>query len=311
MQNIAIVVPCYNEEEVLNKFYINLLESIKALPYNFIIIFIDDGSQDRTWEVIKNLKSIDHVLIKGVQLLINSGHAIALQAGYEYAEDLKVNAVISMDSDLQHPPKYINDFLKKWEKGYKLVKGIRQETVMIGRFKNLSSKLFYKIINKYSNIKLLDGEADYRLVDIDILSKINKLPEYPKFYRGLFSLINNSVEYTYFIADKRVAGSSKYNFSKMFDLARIAFVSFSDFPLKMILYFGIASSFLAILALIFSIAIKFMFGFSFISNTVVILFFIILVLGILVSLIGILALYFIEFSNQVRGRPAYWKSSYF
>jgi polyisoprenyl-phosphate glycosyltransferase len=307
MKSIAIVVPCYNEEEVLEIFFNKIQVELKYLNYFFNIIFVDDGSVDNTWEKITSFKGSTKLHIKGVRLARNSGHAVALQAGYEYAETLKVNAVISMDADLQHPIEKIPDFIAKWELGNQLVKGIRLETDGVSFFKNKLSILFYKNINKFSQLKMKNGEADYRLIDITLLSKINALPEHPKFYRGLFSLFHNNIDVVEFIAGTRAAGSSKYTIGKMLELARIAFISFSEFPLRLISVFGLIICGASFIGLLFSLILKIVMGYAFVSNVMLVALFITLMLGVILTLIGILALYFIDITRQIRGRPAYWK----
>jgi dolichol-phosphate mannosyltransferase len=187
---ISVVLPCFNEEGNIRPYYDEFVASVDLINYRYEIIFVDDGSSDLTWLKIQSLPN-DKIDIIGIKLLFNCGHAVALQAGLERSRGA---AVLMMDADLQHPIKYINLMIGYWINGYQLVSCIRMKTDKIGFLKNFSSKIFYKILNRISDLSLKDGESDFRLVDGVLMSLINSYPESPKFYRGIFNKFKKTMK---------------------------------------------------------------------------------------------------------------------
>ncbi len=298
---ISVVLPCFNEAPNIRAYYDEFVATVDLIKYEYELLFVDDGSNDLTWHEIQSLPS-DKVDIIGIKLLFNCGHAVALQAGLERSRG---DAIVMMDSDLQHPITYINSMISYWENGYQLVNCIRVSTHKIGIIKKVTSNLFYKIINLISDLSLKDGESDFRLVDRALMDLANSYPESPKFYRGIFNRLNkNSFEIEY-EAPARISGKSSYTFAKMLSLARLAITSFSDLPLMLILYFGVFTSLVSFVSIIFFGFYKFFIDYLFISGTAMLALVLIFILGLLSVFIGLLAMYLVDILRLTRARPAF------
>ena len=231
MKKISIVVPMYNEEEVVNNFYErihNILINIDGFDYE--IISIDDGSKDKTLEKLKKIAEIDNRL-KIISFSRNFGHQNAVTAGLKYVSG---DCAIIIDADLQDPPESIKDMIKLWEQGNDIVYGKRRVRQGESKFKILSAKMFYSILNSLSDVDIPKDTGDFRLVDKKVIDVINDMPEHNKFLRGLFSWVGyNQKEYLY-ERQKRIAGRTKYPLKKMIKLALDGIVGFSTKPLKIV-----------------------------------------------------------------------------
>ena len=176
---VSIIIPCYNEESNINQLYKSLSEHINDFSYE--LLFIDDGSTDKTLDNIKTIASTNKQ-VKYISLSRNFGHQNALKAGYDSA---KGDCVICMDADLQHPPELILEMINLWQKGYKIVTTKRNQDKSLGLFKRITSRVFYKIINFLSEVKIENGTADFRLLDKQVVQELKKINEKFLFYRGL------------------------------------------------------------------------------------------------------------------------------
>ncbi len=251
-KKISIVVPCYNEEEGLQTFYDEL---IKHLPptYQYELVFINDGSQDTTFQRLKELAVKDD-RVRYLSFSRNFGHQNALKAGFDYATG---DCAISMDADLQHPPKLLNVFIEKWEEGSEIVNSVREDHESISLSKRLSSRLFYLFINKLSDVAIGKGMADFRLLDRKVLDQLKQFKENYIFFRGLFPWMGfNQVNINY-KAGERFAGETKYTVSKMLRFASNGVTSFSIKPLRYSIYLGLIFAALAFLYLLYALYIYF------------------------------------------------------
>lgn len=184
MKKISFVVPVFNEEENIHEFHRRLTQVMAPLPYDYEILFIDDGSKDRTSQLIRELAEKDpHV--QGYVFARNFGHQLALTCGLDQSTG---DAVISMDGDLQHPPEMVPELLKKWEEGYEIVQTVRKATEDATWFKNITSRLYYKLINSMSEVRVTPGGSDFRLMDRKAVDALNRFRERARFIRGM---VNN------------------------------------------------------------------------------------------------------------------------
>jgi dolichol-phosphate mannosyltransferase len=300
-KTVSIIIPVHNEEENIPLVYKETKKIISSLKYNFEIIFVNDGSSDSSWKQIKTLSGVDKN-VKGINFSRNFGHPAALQAGLENALG---DAVISMDGDLQHPPKIIKEMLVKWETGAQIVNTVRKSTEGASFFKKISAKLFYKIINSLSGIAINDGEADFRLIDKKVLKVINNLPESPKFYRGIVNWVGFEKAIINYDAPRRKYGNSSFTIKKMFELARIGLTSFSMKPLKLIISIGVILSTVSIIAILVMLYFKFFVSYNYFSTNVILSMLILFVAGMLTTFQGITSLYIIDIYNSSKGRPDY------
>lgn len=235
---VSIVISAYNEEGNINKLHEELYKHTRSIQdVSFEIIFVNDGSTDDTLNKIKALQINDDT-IKIINFNKNYGHEIAMTAGMENA---KGNAVIFMDSDLQHPPAYIVEMIKKWKNGADIVLTKRIDNADSSKLYKFCTFLFYKILNFLSDTKIPEKTPDFRLIDRKYIDFLKNFSEKDRMFRGLLNLImpTDGVEIVEFSAPERFSGKSKYNFFKSFKLAIDAITQFSTRPLKLSIFLGI------------------------------------------------------------------------
>ena len=234
MKKISFVVPVFNEEENIREFYRRLTQVMAPLSYDYEILFIDDGSKDRTASLIRELAEKDpHV--QGYVFARNFGHQLALTCGLDQSTG---DAVISMDGDLQHPPEMVPDLLKKWEEGYEIVQTVRKSTEDATWFKSITSRLYYKLINSMSEVRITPGGSDFRLMDRQAVDALNRFRERARFIRGMVNNLGFRYTTLEFVAPPRFAGHSKFSLRKMLRFALDGITAFSRVPLRLALYVG-------------------------------------------------------------------------
>ena len=234
MKKISFVVPVFNEEENIHEFHRRLTQVMAPLPYDYEILFIDDGSRDRTSLLIRELAEKDpHV--QGYVFARNFGHQLALTCGLDQSTG---DAVISMDGDLQHPPEMVPDLLKKWEEGYEIVQTVRKSTEDATWFKSITSRLYYKLINSMSEVRITPGGSDFRLMDRKAVDALNRFRERARFIRGMVNNLGFRYTTLEFVAPPRFAGHSKFSLRKMLRFALDGITAFSRVPLRLALYVG-------------------------------------------------------------------------
>ena len=237
-KKISIIVPMYYEEQVADECYKRLILVLKKLAnYDYEIVFINDGSNDKTLQILSNIAKNDKN-VKVISFSRNFGHQCAVTAGLKYVTG---DAVVIMDADLQDPPELIPEMVKLWEDGNDVIYGKRKKREGETAFKLFTAKMFYKILNNLSEVEIPKDTGDFRLVDRKVIDVINSLPEHNKFLRGLFSWVGfKQVPYEY-QRNKRYAGKTKYPLKKMFKLASDGIISFSSKPLKVFGILGLLS----------------------------------------------------------------------
>lgn len=234
MKKISFVVPVFNEEENIHEFYRRLTQVMAPLPYDYEILFIDDGSKDRTSQLIRELAEKDPN-VQGYVFARNFGHQLALTCGLDQSTG---DAVISMDGDLQHPPEMVPELLKKWEEGFEIVQTVRKATEDATWFKNITSRLYYKLINSMSEVRITPGGSDFRLMDRKAVDALNRFRERARFIRGMVNNLGFRYTTLEFVAPPRFAGHSKFNLRKMLRFALDGITAFSRVPLRLALYVG-------------------------------------------------------------------------
>lgn len=239
MKKVSIVVSAYNEEGNIAALYKELDKELKKVSDTaFEILFVDDGSKDKTLVEVKKLQKKDK-RVKIVQLKRNFGHEIAMTAGMDYA---KGDAVIFMDADLQHPPVYIPQMVKAWQNGSEIVLTKRVDNVATSGFYKFCAKSFYWILNMLSETKIPASMPDFRLIDRKYVDFLKGFNEQDRLFRGLLSWImpNDKVTVIDFVAPERFSGKTKYNFIKSLQLAINSITQFSVRPLHLATYLGLA-----------------------------------------------------------------------
>lgn len=247
---ISVVVPCYNEEEMINIFYnecIKVLDSIKG--YKFEFIFINDGSKDKTLKKLKELANTDDRVIY-LSFSRNFGKEAAILAGLESS---KGDLVVLMDADLQHPPKLIPEMIKYIEEGYDSVATRRTNRLGEAKFRKFFSKKFYKYINKISDINIVEGATDYRMMTRQMVESVLSVREYHRFSKGIFEWVGYETKWIEYISEERVAGTTKWSFLGLLKYAIEGMVSFSTTPLKISSLTGIIISSLSFIYFLFTL----------------------------------------------------------
>ena len=250
MKKISIVIPMYYEEEVAEECYQRISNTLKKLDnYDYELIFINDGSQDKTQEILENIAKQDKKA-KIITFSRNFGHQCAVTAGIKYVTG---DCVVIIDADLQDPPEVIPEMLKLWEQGNEVIYGKRKSRKGESKFKLLSAKMFYRTLDALSDVKIPMDTGDFRLVDRKVIDVINSMPEHNKFLRGLFSWVGfKQIPYEY-ERQERYAGKTKYPLKKMLKLASDGIISFSTKPLKLVGYLGIITIVISIALLIYTL----------------------------------------------------------
>ena len=238
---ISIVCPCFNEEEAIEVFLKHMEPILKQLDKSYEIIFINDGSTDNTLDVLFSAKN-KHENIRILNLSRNFGKEAALTAGLE---NTKGEAVIPIDVDLQDPPELISSFIEKWDEGYDVVLAKRVDRTSDSLAKKLSAEFFYKIHNKISDISIPYNVGDYRLMSKRVIQTLKTLPENQRFMKGLFAWAGYKTTVVEYKREPRVAGETSFNGWQLWNFALDGITSFSTIPLRIWLYFGVITSFLA------------------------------------------------------------------
>lgn len=240
-KSISIVVPVFNEEQMVHLFLATINDILASLHETYEIIFVNDGSKDKTLESLINLKK-EYGYIRIVNLSRNFGKEAAMTAGLDVALG---DAIIPMDVDLQDPPELIKEFIKKWKEGYEVVLAKRVDRTTDSLTKRVSAGLFYKFHNKVAHVPIPENVGDYRLITKKVLQAIKLMPENQRFMKGIFSWVgfnSTTIEYK---RETRQAGNSSFNGWKLWNLAVEGITSFSTVPLRIWLYIGLFIAFLS------------------------------------------------------------------
>ena len=302
MKKVSLVIPMYYEEEVAEECYKRVKEVLTSLEnYEHEVVFVNDGSKDRTLEILEKIASNDKN-IKVVSFARNFGHQCAVTAGLK---EVTGDAIVIIDADLQDPPELIPDMLKLWEEGNEVIYAKRKKRDGESAFKLFTAKMFYKALNGLSDVEIPKDTGDFRLVDKKVVDVINGLPEHNKFLRGLFSWVGFKQAPFEYERKERFAGTTKYPLKKMLKLAGDGIISFSTKPLRIIGGIGVASIFVSFLVLLYSI-LSFIFKWNnltagWTSIMVAITFF----AGVQLLSIWIMSEYIARIYDESKGRPQY------
>ena len=297
---ISIIIPLYNEEQNIVPLYNALIESLKGLNENWEIIFVDDGSLDRSFEEVRKLNAKEK-RITGISLSRNFGHQIALMAGLHHASG---KVIITMDADLQHPPETIPFLIKEYDKGFDIVNTRRIDNKDTGFFKKMTSRYFYRMINKIADVNIPEGSSDFRLMSRRALDAFLQFGEKDRFTRGLVSWMGFNQTVIEYQCLPRFAGKSKYTLRRMLHFAADGITSFSSRPLKIASYTGLII-FLAGLAYALYAIIRHFSGQT-IPGWTSLLVTVLFLGGIQLLSLGIIGEYLARIFNESKARPLYF-----
>lgn len=298
-KKVSVVIPCYNESEGLISFYTDLK---KHLPesYAYELIFVNDGSRDKTLEIIKSIKQNDET-VHFISFSRNFGHQNALKAGFDLASG---DCAICLDADLQHPPKLIPELLEKWEHGFESVVTKRIDHDSISGFKKITSKMFYRLINRLSDVKLENGVADFRLLDRKVLDALKNFSENQIFLRAVIQWLGFKQTIISYKAGERIAGQSKYTLKKMFSFALSGITAFSVKPLRFSIYLGLIFAVFSFIYGIYALVI-FLFTDNALPGWTSILMSVLFIGGLNLLMLGIIGEYLGKLFVENKNRPNY------
>ena len=301
-KKISLVIPMYYEEKVAEECYKRVKDNLQKLKdYNHEIIFVNDGSTDKTLEILTNIAEKDKN-VKVISFSRNFGHQAAVTAGLQYVTG---DAIVIMDADLQDPPELIPDMIKLWEDGNEVIYGKRKSRQGESAFKLLTAKMFYKTLNALSDVEIPRDTGDFRLVDKKVVDTINSLPEHNKFLRGLFSWVGYKQTAFEYERKERFAGETKYPLKKMLKLASDGIISFSTKPLKIVGILGMISIIISICLLIYALVSYFSKSVSISAGWTSIMVVVTFFGGIQLMSIWIIAEYVGRIYDETKQRPQY------
>ena len=306
MKKITIIVPAYNEEESLPFLYERLTKLIDNIKnYKFEVLFVNDGSKDKTLEIIKEIRQKDKRYCY-VNLSRNFGKEVAMMAGLDYA---KGDAVIFIDADLQDPPELIPELIKCWEEGYDDVYAKRKSREGETFLKKFTSKMYYKVLQKLTKVEIQKDTGDFRLLDRRCVNALKKLRESQRCSKSMFSWIGYNKKEVLFDRDARIAGKTKWNYKRLVDLAIDGITSFTTSPLRLATYIAIPTFIMLAGYFIYVIAKSFVVKEAIQAYQAIILL-ILFFSGIQILLFGILGEYLGRIFNETKNRPLYLVDEY-
>lgn len=303
-KTISIVIPIYNEAPNVTPLYKTLTSTIRSLPHQFELIFVDDGSSDDSVKKLRQVARKDK-RAKVIELARNFGKEIAVTAGLHKA---KGDAAIIMDADLQHPPELLPQFVNEWEKGADVVVGVKKYSKDEGWFKKVSSSGFYTILGKVTSATITPHASDFRLINRKVIDTFKTFTERNRITRGLIDWAGFDRRYIYFEAPPRLHGEAGYSYRKLFGLAMNSFTAYSMLPLKVASWLGwiilVVSSVLGAFVMIE----KYILGDPMqleIRGTALLAILLLFLVGVVLICLGFVALYIARIHEEVINRPLY------
>ncbi len=303
---LSLVIPCYNEEEVIAE----TLKRLQAFCAEVIdldveLIFVDDGSRDRTRELLRKFAANDR-RIKLIGLSRNFGHQIAVTAGIDAANG---DAVVLIDADLQDPPEVIHQMIATWREGYDVVYGTRTERPGESAFKVATARGFYRILKRLSNVQIPLDTGDFRLMSRNVVATLKAMPERDRFVRGMVSWVGFKQIALPYRRAERFAGESKYPLRKMMRFATDGLLSFSTKPLQMSIAMGFICSSLALLGVVYALFFRLLTD-RWVEGWTALMLAVLIIGGVELISIGILGGYVGRIYNEIKNRPLYVVQEY-
>jgi len=298
--NISLIIPCYNEEEVIETAYGRISKVMESLDSPYEIIFINDGSKDRTLSLLEKISDSDQY-IKILGFSRNFGHQPAVTAGIQCCSG---DAAIIMDADMQDPPELIPDMIRQWQdESANVVYAVRKNRKGESIFKKITAKLFYRFLNSVSEIKLPLDTGDFRLIDRKVINQFNDMKEKKTYIRGLITWVGFKQVPFYYERDARLAGETKYPLSKMLKFASNGIMSFTKKPLEISITLGSINIFVGLALTIYVFISHFSNAISTVPGWASLMIVIIFFSGIQLLSLGLIGVYLGRVFDEVKGRP--------
>lgn len=300
MKRISIIAAMYNEEDVVDIFFKTIIPILETSKMDYEIICINDGSKDNTLNKLLEWHNINNN-IKIINFSRNFGKESAMTAGIDYATG---DALIPIDCDLQDPPELILEMIKKWQEGFDIVNAVRKDRSSDTFLKRKTSNMFYSCINKISDISIPNNVGDYRLLSKRAYVHLKNLKEKRRFMKGLYSWIGFSTTNVYYSRQERVAGTTKWNYWKLWNFAIEGITSFSTLPLKIATYLGVCSALFSFIYAIYLIISTIFLG-NDVKGYPSMMVIILMLGGVQLIFIGIIGEYISRIHDEVKNRPIY------
>jgi len=296
----SVVVPAYNEQEVISETYTRLTNVMTGMGETYELIFVNDGSTDKTAEIIAGFCESD-ANVRLINFTRNFGHMPAISAGMEHARG---QAIYVIDADLQDPPEIFPQMAEKWKEGYHVVYGRRTKRKGESTFKRLTAKAFYRLLRKMTSVDLPPDTGEFRLIDRKVCDAVNRLPEKSRYIRGLMSWVGFKQVPIEYVREERFAGVTKYPLRKMIAFAMDAITSFSYKPLKLATMMGFIISLMSF-AFILLVFYRFFFTDQTIAGWPSTIAVILFTQGIVLMLLGLMGEYIGRIYTELQSRPIY------
>jgi dolichol-phosphate mannosyltransferase len=298
---VSVVVPCYDEQAVLEEAHAALSAALGALAgADAEIVYVDDGSRDRTGEILRGVQSRD-ARVRVLSLSRNFGHQIAVSAGLENAAG---DCVVVIDADLQDPPEVIGEMFALWRDGYQVVYGVRADREGETAFKKWTARLFYRLINRLSHVEMPLDAGDFRLMDRRAVDVLLSMPERDRYLRGMVSWIGFRQAAVLYRRAPRRAGQSKYPLAKMIRFAADGLLSFSVTPLRLAIWMGFTAITLAFAGILWAV-LEWLFTNNLVRGWASIFTAVLFLGGVQLITLGIIGEYIGRIYTEVKRRPLY------
>ena len=297
---ISIVAPVYNEEPILHELYRRISETMDAIGEDWELVLINDGSFDRSFEIMRELREADD-RVRLVNFSRNFGHQLAISAGLDYAQG---DAVVIIDADLQDPPSVIAEMVKKWREGYEVIYAVRSQRKGETWFKLFTASLFYLVINGITGVNIPVDTGDFRLLDRRAVLALRAVREHHRFMRGLAVWIGFKQIGIEYVREERYAGETKYPFRKMLRFALDGITSFSHLPLQLATYLGFVIAGLSVLGILTTVILRLSGSQAFFGQATTLVA-VLFIGGIQLISLGIVGEYLGRIYNEVKARPLY------
>jgi polyisoprenyl-phosphate glycosyltransferase len=297
---ISIIVPCFNEEAVIQETHRRLTDTLAYLEGRYEIIYIDDGSCDRTLFILESIQATDKA-VRVLSFSRNFGHQMAVSAGIDHAQG---DAIVLIDADLQDPPELIRAMVQKWHEGYDVVYGQRHSREGESYFKVATARLFYRFINHLSDVPIPLDTGDFRLMSRQVVDVLRRMPERDRFIRGMVSWVGYRQCALPYERARRYAGVSKYPLRKMAAFATDGILSFSIKPLRLATTMGFLTSGLAILGILYALVLRLWTSY-WVSGWTLLIISVLFLGGVQLICLGIIGEYVGRIYSESKRRPLY------
>lgn len=298
---LSVVIPAFNEQEVIEASYQRMKKVMDGLKRPYELIFVNDGSKDNTRAILNNICEGDKN-VRVIHFSRNFGHQAAITAGMEFSRG---DAVVVIDADLQDPPELIEQFVQKWEEGYDVVYGKRMERKGETFFKKFTAKIFYRFLDRMTNVEIPVDTGDFRLIDRKVCDAMSSIKEKNRYIRGLISWVGFNQCGVEYVREERYAGVTKYPLKKMIKFASDAITSFSYKPLKLATFSGFFISAISFLYLLWVIIEKVFLETAILPGWASILAVSLFFNGFILIILGVMGEYIGRIYDEIKDRPLY------